>query len=417
VHVTDHQVYHNPCLPISSAVLNAAVRELVAVIRRLEAPSHHKAALEALHALFIHAGAGACVAAYDAYVAPLLLTAMEAPMQSVRHLAVRLVGLLMKHVPNVIPNLLQQSAVAALLKLLQRSMLAERAEALDILYMLRTYPTARREIAAGGVMPQFAAILDACVDLAPQQLASGGAVEEEREHAGRVLASPALACAASIGLFLEPQELGSKLHRATVAGKTVRLLVCLAHDPYSWHCVAECAALAEPLARLVGDSASSASNDCSGEKFYNAPFRVHNTTNALPSVVMPVAKKGISNGREGAQPSRQISRTDGEPAPVVDVPEAMLQKIERSMSGTGTRAPNLQVRSAFTLSYSQLRRLCLKKLKRPHNCVLVSTACCLPCSMPPQQQRPGPVNGTGCGAQGVLYNNRAGSRAAAELDA
>ena len=291
-------------------------------MRRPACPEHHSAALEALHALLVQAGAGACVAAYDAYATPLLLTAIGSPSRRVRQRAARMVGLLIQHVPENIPILLQQFAVAPLLKLLQRSSLAERAEAIDVLYMLRTCPAARRAIAAEDVMPHLASVLAACIDLAPHLLTPD-------DSAGGALDS-----AASIGLFLHPHQLGSQLHRATISGKAVRLLVYLARDAETWRCVAGCADLAEPLARLI--QASPCSADCATRGERNAhtkALKLHKPE------LLPRSRTRSLEGHGGGPVRRRaggaVRRPPADvPAPVVEVPDTILDRIERSLANT-----------------------------------------------------------------------------------
>ena len=157
---------------------------------------------------------------------------------------------------------------------------AERAEALDVLYLLRCDTDARRALAASGAVTHLASLLDTCTATAPglatlaasKRLSQSTAAPEApmsingqmyspddvRVSSGRAAspgslqaASPqqnsagsgratgarrARKLAASVGLFPEPQAAGAAVLRDEVVGKAVRLLVYMARDsdPAVW---------------------------------------------------------------------------------------------------------------------------------------------------------------------------------------
>lgn len=349
----------------------AVVAELVAGVAR--DPSRTEA-LEALHGLFLHAGAGACTAALDAGAPQLLISVLQHSQQRVRQRAARMLGLLLDNVPDAASAVLEAGAVAPLCTMLCTGGLSEQVEALDVLYLVRTEPAAQ----AGLATPQCVAALAALLALAAEEGPEG-----DPEKAG-------ISRAAELGFFQSPHQLGSALHNTTIAGKVTRLLVYLARGSASWQPVAECAALAAPLARVLAQSPISAS-------VLPAPplLRVHLTPPPVPRTPAHWAGGAKLPGvpHSPGKPPKTLSemleeqesaRTQQEvPAPVVDVPDELLKKLEQKLCGTAAALPKLQVRcravvpgyshSLFHACYANAHAS-VRALPTQQRCMIVATA-------------------------------------------
>jgi hypothetical protein len=293
---------------------------------------------------------------------------------------------------------------------------AEQAEALDVLYLLRGSQAARLSLAIADVAPALASLLATCTNAAapgspradgssgdvartlPTSKANSGgtscsavdlplsaqaAAGEQRATqrraaalAGRVAARDR---AAELGLFSAPDATGAALHRGTIAGKAVRLLVSLARDAAAWHGVAACEALVAPLALLAARAHAERGGD--GDAGARPalpplpPLRVHKRGSAaddsahadtqecsvLPAMV----------GEESSAGTAEEARGGEVPAPVADVTDATLDKMQAALFGAEARqAGQVRCRLRFldgTLSgvcagMHPARRLLVRKL-------------------------------------------------------
>ena len=300
-------------------------------------------ALEALHGLFLHAGAGACTAALDAGAPQLLVGVLQHPQQRVRQRAARMLALLLHTAPAAAGAALTAGVVAPLCTMLCTGGLSEQVEALDALYLLRTEPPVQAGLATQPCVAALAQLLALAAQAGPEGDAEAAGVARAAEH----------------GFFQSPHQLGSALHHATIAGKVVRLLVYLARGADTWRPVAECAPLAAPLARVL---AQSPVRTCAAQP---PPLllRVHesqpspraaavrapahwaggsnNSSNSLPEVPRNAGAPAPPSILELLKEMKRERTQEEVPAPVVDVPEELLKKLEQKLCGTAAVLPAL----------------------------------------------------------------------------
>jgi hypothetical protein len=115
-----------------------AVKELVGFLRRRLPCTHLRSAHASLHALLIHARAAATPEALDAGAIPHLLFALSSSDQKTRKRAARMLSLLLEaSAAEATAILARLECAAPLLRLLRHGDFPERAEAVDLIYLLR----------------------------------------------------------------------------------------------------------------------------------------------------------------------------------------------------------------------------------------------------------------------------------------
>jgi hypothetical protein len=115
-----------------------AVKELVGFLRRRLPCAHLRSAHASLHALLIHAHSVAAGQALEAGAVPHLLFALSSSDQKTRKRAARMLSLLLEASAMEATAILARLECAVpVLRLLRQGDYAERAEAVDLLYLLR----------------------------------------------------------------------------------------------------------------------------------------------------------------------------------------------------------------------------------------------------------------------------------------
>lgn len=118
--------------------LLCAVKELVGFLRRRLPCAHLRSAHASLHALLIHARSIAASEALAAGAIPHLLFALSSSDQKTRKRAARMLSLLLEASASEASAILARLECAApLMRLLRHGDFAERAEAVDLIYLLR----------------------------------------------------------------------------------------------------------------------------------------------------------------------------------------------------------------------------------------------------------------------------------------
>ena len=129
---------HTQALFTKQFVCFFAVKELVAFLRRRLPNAHLRSAHASLHALLIHARSVAAAEALHAGAIPHLLFALSSSDQKTRKRAARMLSLLLEASAMEATAILARLECAApLLRLLRHGDFAERAEAVDLIYLLR----------------------------------------------------------------------------------------------------------------------------------------------------------------------------------------------------------------------------------------------------------------------------------------
>lgn len=114
------------------------MKELVAFLRRRLPNAHLRSAHASLHALLIHARSVAAAEAMLVGAIPHLLFALSSSDQKTRKRAARMLSLLLEaNAMEATAILSRLECAAPLLRLLRYGDFAERAEAVDLIYLLR----------------------------------------------------------------------------------------------------------------------------------------------------------------------------------------------------------------------------------------------------------------------------------------
>eukprot|EP00892_Ulva_mutabilis_P008166 jgi/Ulvmu1/5721/UM024_0074.1 len=266
------------------------VRELVAFLRCHMPCAHLRSAHSALHSLLVHAHIDAAAAALQAGAVPHLLFALSSSDGYTRKRCARMLALLLEASPMAAVAALERlDCVPALSTILRAKDLPERAEAVDILYLMRRSPGALDALAEPDALEGLVAILAALVHLEPHYALRRGASAARRASSGvdrrhargsvdggengkgsrfvvvddagvpvrrrRTRSGGAAAgelSAAEHGLFRSTVAAGTTVDKQAVVGKVVRLLLAMAgRAGKAQAAVAGCAALPPLLAALV----------------------------------------------------------------------------------------------------------------------------------------------------------------------
>lgn len=273
-----------------------AVRELVAFLRCHTPCAHLRSAHSALHSLLVHAHVDAAAAALHAGAVPHLVFALSSSDSHTRKRCARMLALLIEASPMAAAAALERlDCVPALVKVLRAPDLPERAEAIDILYLLRRSPATLEGLAEVGALRGLVSVLEALVHLEPHYAMRRAAAAARRTSAGvdrryargrgtdggengsgsrfvvvdragvplrrrrtRGGGGPGDSLsAAELGMFRSTVAAGTTVDRQAVVGKVVRLLLAMAGRPgRAGTAVAGCAELPPLLARLVARSAA-----------------------------------------------------------------------------------------------------------------------------------------------------------------
>lgn len=282
--------------PRLTSACASAVRELVAFLRCHTPCAHLRSAHAALHSLLVHAHIDAAAAALHAGAVPHLVFALSSSDSHTRKRCARMLALLIEASPVAAATALERlECVPALLKVLRAPDLPERAEAVDILYLLRRSPATLEGLAEAGALRGLVAILEALVHLEPHYTLRRAAAAARRASAGvdrRHVRGGAAATdggengagsrfvvvdrsgvpvrrrrtrsasgdglsAAEHGMFRSTVAAGTTVDRQAVVGKVVRLLLAMAvQQGKAAAAVAGCEGLPPLLARLVARSAA-----------------------------------------------------------------------------------------------------------------------------------------------------------------
>ena len=281
---------------VSSQRHACAVRELVSFLRCHMPCAHLRSAHSALHSLLVHAHIDAADAALQAGAVPHLLFALSSSDGYTRKRCARMLALLLEACPMAAVAALERlDCVPALATILRAPDLPERAEAVDILFLMRRSPAALAALAEPEALAALVGVLGTLVHLEPHYALRRGAAAArrassgvDRRHArsgagasdggengsgGRFVVvdnagvplrrrrtrggggTPGELTAAEHGLFRSTVAAGTTVDKQAVVGKVVRLLLAMAGRPGpAGAAVAGCEALPRLLAALVARS-------------------------------------------------------------------------------------------------------------------------------------------------------------------
>jgi hypothetical protein len=286
-----------------------AAKELSACLKRFDSECPARtSALRALHALIASAGTACASACGDA--SP-LIEMLTSPNLSDAKRAARMITLLLEASPDLAGKVSDPASVEAVLQLLASSSASVRAEAVNVLWALRHEVAVLHSLATQQSLSTLAQILTEC-----SSLPSNGA-------AARDSSDPAPDAAAAAGLFQPAVELSTVVHGPTIVGKILCLLVHMVQSAGRAADVAGCADMVLPLSRLL----PVASGATSRVSHMSRPgLRDSGAAAALLSAAHPAARD-----------------RSGVPAPIVDVPEAVVQQLRTDVGAESSSWVSQQV--------------------------------------------------------------------------